>query len=93
MPKVWRQGDIVVQEIPTRDFGIGETKHTIEFPSETGTPHTIQVSAMESMDESTYEFRLDQPTQLVHPVHQPIALPSGSFRAFRIRDFDRRFGD
>jgi hypothetical protein len=98
--KIWRQGDVVFQLIEkgrklSRQSLLAESGDIVEFRSETGKSHTIQLSKgsmalqVKSEDQETL-LTLVEPTTVQHSEHAQITLPAGQYRAFRIRDYPQR---
>jgi len=95
--KIWRQGDVVFQLIEkgrklSGQLQIAGSGDLVEFHSETGKSHTIQLSKgsmalqVKGEDQETL-LTLVEPTTVQHSEHAQITLPAGHYRAFRIRDY------
>ena len=86
MKKVYRQGDVILEELPgyTKEYfeelGIkGSDK--LEISSETGNKHILNAKVYWG------EYVVvEKPTELVHPQHPPLVIETGVYRLRFVRD-------
>ncbi|MHA1832363.1 MAG: hypothetical protein ACTSV7_00090 [Candidatus Baldrarchaeia archaeon] len=97
--QVWRQGDIVfVREKEVADATPDPTAVNaptrVEFGSETGNPHVVEDVQVIYQSRWTQEviFQTDKPVEVKHPQHATLVLPSGTYRAYPVRDATRGIG-
>lgn len=87
MARVWRQGDLVLKEIDYKPNGEPDAEK-YELKSETGHAHEIDAKVYRSWSGST--LVLEKPSEVRHPKHTTFVLPSGAYRAYNVRDHQRR---
>ena len=97
--KLWRQGDVLIQEIPEipeeqREF---YKKSPILYRGEaSGHKHAFKdpnsVNIFWRKEVEIFVEVLDDGASLVHEEHGPIDLEAGCYRIWRQREFDARHG-
>ena len=82
--KVFRQGDVVIREasIPK---GARFSGNEVRIASETGNAHVLPGKVFKSG--SQQYVVLEEPTQIVHPQHQAITIPAGSYSVRTVNDY------
>lgn len=92
---MWRQGDILIQQVPTVPDGLDAQKHLV-LNSSDATGHKHQIKDRRSArlfavkGSSLGEFYLQvihDVADLIHPEHGTITLPQGSYRVWKQREF------
>jgi len=81
---IFRQGDVIVApcKIPK---GAKQTGSEVRVASETGNPHVLKGKVFSSGAQQY--VLLEEPAEMTHPQHPPLALPSGSYEVRTVRDY------
>lgn len=95
---MWRQGDVLVQQIDSIPDGLERLKRAVLATGDsTGHSHKLKdrraARLFSRPDEEGGELFLEvleETTDLVHPEHRTIVLPRGCYRIWRQREFDER---
>lgn len=87
MVRVWRQGDLVLKETDYKPNGEPDAEK-YELKSETGHAHEIDAKVYRSWNSSM--LVLEKPAEVRHSEHATLVLPSGTYRAYNVRDYQRR---
>ncbi len=89
---MWRQGDILIQEIDSIPENAVKLKKPIVVTSKaTGHQHKIQEKKVCRLYRVADEFALEvfaDKASLVHPEHDTIVFKTGIYRVWRQREFD-----
>lgn len=92
---MWRQGDILIQQVSAIPDGLPIQKRLVLNSSDT-TGHTHAIKDRRSaklyvgQNVATAEFFLDvthDTAELIHPEHGTITLAKGSYRVWKQREF------
>lgn len=88
---MWRQGDILIQQVDAIPEHATVLPHLILAKSEaTGHRHAVQPARGIRLLSWASMLYLDVPTPratIVHPEHRPIELPRGTYRVWRQREY------
>jgi hypothetical protein len=92
---MWRQGDILIQEI-TEIPPTAERRKSLVLASgdTTGHSHRIERNRMARVfsnhdgDDELFLEVIAEEAKVVHPEHEPIILPRGRYRVWRQREWD-----
>ena len=89
---MWRQGDILVQEIDSiPENGVKLKKPIVLTSKATGHQHKIEEKKVCRLYRVDQEFALEvfaDQASLVHPEHDTIVFKTGIYRVWRQREFD-----
>ncbi|MDA4112223.1 MAG: hypothetical protein OK439_06755 [Thaumarchaeota archaeon] len=88
--KVYRQGDVLVRETEIdgslkRELSSSE-KQELVISGETGHNHSIRGHYRQS--DGLTLLLLDEASQMTHPQHATLDLPSGLYEVYRTREFE-----
>lgn len=100
MRRIYRQGDVLVREVRTKEF----VRHGTELAAEngrivlargeaTGHSHSIDARVGKLFEDSrpgVCYLLLDEPGLLEHQEHSPISLPKGVYEVIRQREYEPR---
>lgn len=90
MTKMYRQGDVLLREIPRIPRGAKKSESNVVLKGEvTGHAHCImggEIFVLERND--TMFIKAGEGTTLVHDEHAPIKVDAGEYLILRQREFD-----
>ena len=88
-PKVYRQGDVILQEIGVLPKGAKLVGDKISVSGETGHMHTIMGQVYESAETENQILVLEKPTELSHEEHNNMDIDAGIYTVKTVRDYAR----
>ncbi|HLW03850.1 MAG TPA: hypothetical protein VKT82_34705 [Ktedonobacterales bacterium] len=90
---LWRQGDVLIADIPTLPDGGTFRQGTVLVTGEaTGHAHRVEDTHKAEVWEVNGQLYLNvlDATRIVHDEHLPISLPPGIYRVWQQREYSPR---
>ncbi len=92
--KVYRQGDIILEEIQKPKYPVCEVSNLYEVKGETGQTHAMVASVLQPVRVRGFDTPLEtyvevgnNGTVMVHPEHPNLAISPGFYKARRVRTY------
>jgi hypothetical protein len=97
--RLYRQGDIVIRQIPRLPSGVErQVSAILAYGERTGHTHRLDGRGQVWRQDTRLYLKLEQPSRVVHDEHGPVTLPPGVYEVVGQREYvsseeDRRVFD